>query len=226
MDGYTVDINSLYAGQSTLTTVGTLTTGTWQATTLATVKGGTGQTTYATGDVLIGDLSGSLQKLALGAQGTFLKSDGANASWVPEDTANISLTSTTNFPSLATLQESLDSLYDSFQKRKVVKFVLQNSTDYANATTPNVNLLSGKVNFINYDDGNTTIYLPPSSTELVDGTIIRLVHNGDYNTENMIVKYKDVDANTDVSVIEIAPHDTTAFVWNSASSTWLVGLGI
>ena len=225
-DGYTVDIESTYMGNNTITTVGTLTSGAWQATTLATGKGGSGQTTYAAGDLLLGDLSGSLQKLPLGAQGTFLKSDGANASWVPEDTANISLTSTTNFPTLATLQESLDSLYDSFQKRKIVQFVLQSSTDYADATTPNVNLLSGKVNFINYDAGNTTIYLPPSSTEVANGTIIRVVHNGDYSTSNMTIKYKDVDANTDVSVVEIAPHDTTAFVWNAASSSWLIGIGI
>ncbi len=42
-----VDIASTYAGQASITTLGTVTTGTWQATTIAVAKGGTGATTAA-----------------------------------------------------------------------------------------------------------------------------------------------------------------------------------
>lgn len=47
---------------SSLTSVGTLTSGIWNATTIATDKGGTGQTTYTNGQILIGNSSGSLTK--------------------------------------------------------------------------------------------------------------------------------------------------------------------
>lgn len=41
----TVDISSAYAGQNTITTLGTVTTGTWDATAIGTTKGGHGQVT-------------------------------------------------------------------------------------------------------------------------------------------------------------------------------------
>lgn len=52
---------------SSLTSVGTLTTGTWSASTIATNKGGTGQTTYSSGQLLIGNSSGSLSKATITA---------------------------------------------------------------------------------------------------------------------------------------------------------------
>lgn len=42
---YTVDVSSSYAGQATITTLGTIATGTWQATAIAVLYGGTGATT-------------------------------------------------------------------------------------------------------------------------------------------------------------------------------------
>ncbi len=44
-----IDISSNYVGQSTITTLGTVTTGTWSATTIATNKGGTGLTSFTSG---------------------------------------------------------------------------------------------------------------------------------------------------------------------------------
>ena len=44
---------------SSLTSVGTLTSGTWNATTIAVNKGGTGQTTYTNGQLLIGNTTGN-----------------------------------------------------------------------------------------------------------------------------------------------------------------------
>lgn len=44
---------------SSLTAVGTLTTGTWSATTIAVNKGGTGQTSYTDGQLLIGNTTGN-----------------------------------------------------------------------------------------------------------------------------------------------------------------------
>ncbi len=44
-----IDIASTYAGQNTITTVGTIGTGTWQGTTVATGYGGTGLTSFTSG---------------------------------------------------------------------------------------------------------------------------------------------------------------------------------
>lgn len=44
-----VDIASTYAGQTSITTLGTIATGTWNATTIATNRGGTGLTSFTSG---------------------------------------------------------------------------------------------------------------------------------------------------------------------------------
>lgn len=75
-----IDIASTYAGQTSIITLGTVTTGTWNATTIATTKGGTGLTSYTTGDILYASGTDTLAKLAAGADGKVLQ---MNASGVP-----------------------------------------------------------------------------------------------------------------------------------------------
>lgn len=50
---------STWAGTSNLTTLGTITTGTWTGTTIAVANGGTGQTSYTDGQLLIGNTTGN-----------------------------------------------------------------------------------------------------------------------------------------------------------------------
>lgn len=78
-----IDIDANYAGQNTIVTLGTVTTGTWSATAIAATKGGTGQTTYAVGDLLYADTASSLAKLADVATGNALISGGVGVapSW-------------------------------------------------------------------------------------------------------------------------------------------------
>lgn len=75
-----IDIASTYVGQSSITTLGTITTGTWNGTTLGSGYGGTGFTTYATGDLIYASATNTLSKLAAGANGKVLQ---INASGVP-----------------------------------------------------------------------------------------------------------------------------------------------
>jgi len=75
-----IDIASTYVGQSSITTLGTIGTGTWNATVIDEVYGGTGQSSYATGDLLYASASNTLSKLAGGADGKVLQ---MNASGVP-----------------------------------------------------------------------------------------------------------------------------------------------
>lgn len=72
-----VDIASTYAGQTSITTLGTIGTGTWEADTVASAYGGTGFSTYSTGDLLYGNIGGTLSKLTMGLAGKFLQVNSA-----------------------------------------------------------------------------------------------------------------------------------------------------
>jgi Coiled stalk of trimeric autotransporter adhesin len=86
LTGNTFSINSGYVGQTSITTLGTITTGTWSGTAIAVNKGGTGATTIigartnlgATGkySALIGDGSSSSITITQATHG--LSSDGTN----------------------------------------------------------------------------------------------------------------------------------------------------
>jgi len=79
----TIDIDSSYVGQTSTTTLGTITTGTWTGTAIAAANGGTGQTTYAIGDLLYASSTTALSKLADVATGNVLISGGVTTapSW-------------------------------------------------------------------------------------------------------------------------------------------------
>ena len=68
---------------SSLTSVGTLSSGTWSATTIAADKGGTGQTSFAIGDILYASTTSAISKLADVATGSALISGGVSTapSW-------------------------------------------------------------------------------------------------------------------------------------------------
>lgn len=76
----TIDIASNYDGQNTITTLGTVTTGAWNATTIGAIYGGTGLTSYATGDIIYASASNTLAKRSIGTDGQVLQ---VNASGVP-----------------------------------------------------------------------------------------------------------------------------------------------
>lgn len=73
-------VNSAVTTLSSLVSVGTITTGTWQGTAIASGYGGTGFTTYATGDIIYASAANTLAKRAAGTDGQILQ---MNASGVP-----------------------------------------------------------------------------------------------------------------------------------------------
>lgn len=75
-----VDIASTYVGQTSITTLGTITSGTWSATTIGATKGGTGLTGYSTGDLLYASGTNTLTTLAASTEGKVLQ---INSSGVP-----------------------------------------------------------------------------------------------------------------------------------------------
>lgn len=66
---------------SSLTSVGTIATGTWNATTIATTKGGTGLTAYTTGDLIYSNATNTLTTVGIGSAGQFLKVVAGVPAW-------------------------------------------------------------------------------------------------------------------------------------------------
>ena len=58
-----IDISSSYVGQSTITTLGTITTGTWTGTAISATSGGTGLSSVAKGSVLVANNSNQITDL-------------------------------------------------------------------------------------------------------------------------------------------------------------------
>ena len=92
-------------GYNTITTLGTISTGTWSATAIDATKGGTGQTTYATGDLIYSSAADTLSKLTKPAATSVLSmTSGGVPSW-----NGITGTGSTVFdtsPSISTLEIS------------------------------------------------------------------------------------------------------------------------
>jgi len=86
-----IDIDAAYVGQTSITTLGTIGTGTWNATTIATTVGGTGLTSYTQGDILYSSASNVLSKLAKNTTATrYLANTGTsnNPNWDQVNLAN------------------------------------------------------------------------------------------------------------------------------------------
>lgn len=71
-----IDIASTYAGQATITTLGTVTTGTWNGARIQPEYGGTGLTTYTAGSILYASAATTIAQLTAVATGSVLISAG------------------------------------------------------------------------------------------------------------------------------------------------------
>jgi hypothetical protein len=79
-----LDIASTYVGQSSITTLGTISTGTWGGTAIAATHGGTGQTTFVAGDILYASSTTALSRLPIGSTGQILTVTAGLPSWVSD----------------------------------------------------------------------------------------------------------------------------------------------
>jgi hypothetical protein len=80
-----IDIASTYIGQNTITTLGTVTTGTWNGTAVGPGYGGTGIASYNNYDLLVGNSVSGLAKLAMGSAGKFLQVNSAGDALIYAD---------------------------------------------------------------------------------------------------------------------------------------------
>jgi len=80
-----IDISASYVGQTSITTLGTISTGVWQGTSIGAIYGGTGQTTYSKGDLLYASASNTLSKLTAGTNGQTLQLQDGVPMWADLD---------------------------------------------------------------------------------------------------------------------------------------------
>jgi len=84
-----VDIASTYVGQTSITTLGTIATGTWDGTAVAGNKGGTGLTSYTAGDIIYATGSTTLVKLGVGSNTEVLTLAGGVPTWAAPTTGDL-----------------------------------------------------------------------------------------------------------------------------------------
>lgn len=70
-----IDISTAYVGQNSITTLGTITAGTWNGTAIGPTYGGTGLNVYAAGDLIYASATNILSKLGIGTSGQVLTVD-------------------------------------------------------------------------------------------------------------------------------------------------------
>lgn len=76
-----VDISTSYAGQSSITTLGTITTGIWNGSAISVSYGGTGSSSFTSNGILFGNGTGSIQSTSAGLDGYFLYSNDGTPAW-------------------------------------------------------------------------------------------------------------------------------------------------
>jgi hypothetical protein len=75
-----IQINTTWAGQAAITTLGTIASGTWQGDTIAAGYGGTGISSYSSGDIMYATGATTISKLSKGTGGQIMKmNSGASA---------------------------------------------------------------------------------------------------------------------------------------------------
>ena len=72
-----IEIDTAWTGQTAITTLGTITTGTWSADTIAVNKGGNGFASYDAGDMMYASGATAMSKLAKGTAGQVMVMNGA-----------------------------------------------------------------------------------------------------------------------------------------------------
>lgn len=91
----TLDIDAAYVGQATITTLGTVTTGTWNGNAVTAQYGGTGLSTITDGAVMIGSGINAVTPVGPGTNGQLLiGSTGTDPAWASVTSSNNSLTVT------------------------------------------------------------------------------------------------------------------------------------
>jgi hypothetical protein len=140
---YTISYNTVgaspLAGSSSITTVGTIGSGTWQGTAIGVGYGGTGLTSYTTGDLLYASGTTTLAKLALGTTNYVLTAGASAPQYVAQST--LAVGSATNATNVALTASSTNADY----YLPLATGATTNNYGLLVSTGPTVNPSTGKI---------------------------------------------------------------------------------
>ena len=191
-----LDSKSPNVGNTSLTTVGIVSTGTWNATAISTTKGGTGLTSISKGSILYGSTTNTISELKSSTNGSVLKLSNGVPIWSSDiDTWKQNTTSSEGYVSAASTANRVWA-----------------TTSSGNPTWSQVtnNMLSGSIanDKLLYDSitiGNTTISLG-STVSLQD---LSVVSTSDFTTyKNSVTTALNSKVNT--SSVESTISSTTS----------------
>jgi hypothetical protein len=164
-----VTIASTYVGQTSITTLGTIATGTWEGTTVAVDQGGTGATSLTDGGVLLGSGTGAITATAVLGDGVILIGDASG------DPATLDVGSSTAITILGTVATGV-----------------WNGTAIANANLANSTVSYGGVSLaLGASDANPAFDLSDATAYTGDSSLVTVgtVASGTWNGTAVGVAY-------------------------------------
>ena len=164
-----VTIASTYVGQTSITTLGTIATGTWEGTTVAVDQGGTGATSLTDGGVLLGSGTGAITATSVLGDGEILIGDASG------DPATLDVGSSTAITILGTVATGV-----------------WNGTAIANANLANSTVSYGGVSLaLGASDATPAFNLSDATAYTGDSSLVTVgtVASGTWNGSTVAVAY-------------------------------------
>ena len=171
-----VTIASTYVGQTSITTLGTIATGTWEGTTVAVNQGGTGATSLTDGGVLLGSGTGAITATSVLGDGEILIGDASG------DPATLDVGSSTAITILGTVATGV-----------------WNGTAIANAYLANSTVSYGGVSLaLGASDATPAFNLSDATAYTGDSSLVTVgtVASGTWNGSTVAVAYGGTGATT------------------------------
>lgn len=231
-----IDISASYVGQSSITTLGTVATGTWSATTIALNKGGTGQTTKAaafdalspmsaSGDIIYGGTAGTGTRLAKGSDTQILTLASGLPTWAAPATAG-----TVTAVSIATANGfSGSSSGGATPALTIVAGAITPTTVNGNTFTTGSYTLTGTaaktLNFTNsltLSGTDSTTMTFPSTTAMVARTDAAQTFTGTQTFSQVITTANAITATSNAATIPVTSRHN--IVTNNSAATLTITL--
>ncbi len=166
---------STYAGSTNMTTMGTITTGTWSATTIAINKGGTGQTSYSNGEILVGGDSGLAKTTITAGEGI----DVTNGDGTIEVSGEDATSSNKGIASFST---------DNFSVSSGAVTIKAGGVDLTAEVTGTLPLGNGGTGVTSLDDitsANNLLTVGAGAATIINGDVTLTVNEGNFNLDNI-----------------------------------------